>query len=179
MVDALDAEHREVVRQAVIAEVVAERPFGLADVGVDGADDHEIGLGGHRQARRRAATIRTRRPAQGPGEAQLGQALGQRHHGGDRQGRRAADEDVDPQRLAPPDRRRVVDADPAMDLVVQADLAVRLVLVPRELDPVHPQVRLRQAGAVGVLGVDLRQRDERPAVVAATTGAGAAGSSVV
>ena len=69
----------------------------------------------------------------------------------------------------------MVDADPAVDLVVQADLAVRLVLVPRELDPVHPQVRLRQAGPVGVLGVDLRQRDERPAVVAARTGAAAAG----
>ena len=113
--------------------------------------------------------------AQGPGEGQLGQPLGQRHHGGDGQRRRAADEDVDPERLAPPDRRRVVDADPPVDLVVQADLAVRLVLVPRELDPVHPQVRLRQAGPVGVLGVDLRQGDERPAVVGPATGAGAAG----
>ena len=127
--------------------------------------DHEIGLGGHRQAAARAATIRDPTAAECPGEGQLGQPFGQRHHGGDRQRRRAADEDVHPQRLAPANRRRVVDADPSMDLVVQPDLAVRLVLVPRELDPVHPQVRLRQAGPVGVLGVDLRQRDERPAVL--------------
>ena len=68
----------------------------------------------------------------------------------------------------------MVDADPPMDLVMQPDLAVGLVLVPRELDPVHPQVRLRQAGAVGVLGVDLRQGDERPAVVRPATGAAGA-----
>ena len=37
VVDALDPEHGEVVREAVIAEVVAERPFGLATGGIDGA----------------------------------------------------------------------------------------------------------------------------------------------
>ena len=77
---------------------------------------------------------------------------------------RAADEDVDPQRLTPADRRRVVHADPAVDLVMQPDLAVGLILVARELDPVHPQVRPAQARAVRVLGVDLRQGDKRPAV---------------
>ena len=30
VVDAVDPEHREIVGQAVIAEVVAERPLGLA-----------------------------------------------------------------------------------------------------------------------------------------------------
>ena len=110
------------------------------------------------------ATMRDPPAAQGTGERQLGQALGQGHDRGDRQGGRAADEDVDPQRLAATDRRGVVHADAAVDLVVQPDLAVRLVLVARELNPVHPQVRPRQAGPVGVLGVDLRQRDERPAV---------------
>ena len=82
--------------------------------------------------------------AQGPGECQLGQALGQGHDRGDRQGGRAADEDVDPQRLTPADRRRVVHADPAVDLVMKPDLAVGLILVARELDPVHPQVRPAQ-----------------------------------
>ena len=109
--------------------------------------DDEIGLGGHGQASPSGATIATRRPPERPGERQLGQALGQRHHGGDGHGGRAADEDVDPQRLAATDRRRVVDADPAVDLVVQPDLAVRLVLVAGELDPVHPQVGAGQARA--------------------------------
>ena len=59
----------------------------------------------------------------------------------------------------------MVDADPAVDLVMDADLAVRLVAVPRELDPIHPEVGLRQPGLPGVLAVDLRQGDERPAVV--------------
>ncbi len=58
----------------------------------------------------------------------------------------------------------MVHADAAMDLVVQADLPVRLVLVARELDPVHPQVGSRRARPVGVFGVDLRQGDERTAV---------------
>ena len=53
---------------------------------------------------------------------------------------RAADEHVDPQPFAPADRRRVVHADPAMDLVMEPDLGVRLVLVAGELNPIHPQV---------------------------------------
>ena len=51
----------------------------------------------------------------------------------------------------------MVHADAAVDLIVEPDLAVRLVLVARELDPVHPQVRSRRARPVGVLGVNLRQ----------------------
>ena len=35
VVDALDAQHGEVVREAVIAEVVAERALGLAACGID------------------------------------------------------------------------------------------------------------------------------------------------
>ena len=49
VIDPVDAEHGEVVRQAVIAKVVAERPLGFACVGIDRAADHEIGLGRHRQ----------------------------------------------------------------------------------------------------------------------------------
>ena len=126
--------------------MVSERSLGLADVGIDRAADDEVGLGRHGEA----AVGRDHGDApasQGAGERQLGQPLGQGHDRGDRQGGRAADEDVDPQRLTPADRRRVVHADPAVDLVVKPDLAVRLVLVARELDPVHPQVRPRQARA--------------------------------
>ena len=91
--------------------------------------------------------------------------------------RRAADEDVDAERHAARDRRGVVHADAAVDLVVQADLAVRLVLVAGELHAVHAQVGVPPAGPVGVLGVDLRQRDERPAVARPALRAAAAGRS--
>ena len=37
-------------------------------------------------------------------------------------------------------RRRVVHADPAVDLVMEPDLVVECVLIARKLDPVHPHV---------------------------------------
>ena len=76
VIDPLDPEDGEVVRQAVIAEVVAERPFGLAGVGVDGADDGEIGLGGDRQAAVGSRTIRTRRPPSAPAKLSSGRPSG-------------------------------------------------------------------------------------------------------
>ena len=62
----------------------------------------------------------------------------------------------------------MVDADRAVDLVVQADFAVGLVLAAGELDAVHAEVRVSPAGLRDVFGVDLRQRDERAAVVGPT-----------
>ena len=135
---------------------------------------HKVGLGRHGQASPVGHDQPHAPAAQRPGERQLGHPLRQRHDRGQGQGRRAADEDVDPQRLAAPDRRRVVDADAAMNLVVQADLAIELVLVAGKLHAIHAEVRCAPAGPVGILGVDLRQRDERPAVHAATTGSRAA-----
>jgi len=164
VVDALDLEDGEVVGHGVIAEVVAEGAFGLAGIGVDPADDGEVGLGDQREAAEGVAGHRDPTAAEGAGEAQLGEAFGQGHDGGHRQGGRAADEDRGPERVASPDRGRVMHADPAVELVVEADLAVGLVIVARELDPVHPEVRLRQAGPVGVLAVDLRQGDEGAAI---------------
>ena len=55
-------------------------------------------------------------------------------------------------------------ADPAVDLVVQPDLAARLVSVAGELDPVHPEVGTGDARPVRILGIDLGQRDERAAI---------------
>ena len=86
VIDAFDAQHGKIVLEAVIAEVVSERPFGLADVGIDRAADDEVGLGRHGEA----AVGRDHGDApaaQGPGECQLGQALGQGHDRGDRQAR--------------------------------------------------------------------------------------------
>ena len=65
---------------------------------------------------------------------------------------------------AAPDGGRVMDPNPPMNLIVESDLLVEEVLVARELHPVHPQIRLRQARPVGIFGVDLRQGDERAAV---------------
>ena len=135
--------------EAVIAEVVAERPFGLADDAGRSMPQMTKSASAGIGRPPSGATIATRRPPSAPANASSGKPFGQRHDRGDRQGGRAADEDVHPQRLAPTDRRRVVHADAAVDLVVQPDLAVRLVLVAGELDPVHPQVRPRQAGPVG------------------------------
>ena len=70
-----------------------------------------------------------------------------------RQGGRAANEYIDPERLAPTDRRRVMDANPAVDLVVKADLPVQLVLVAGKLHSVHPQI-----GAPDRAGLDPRYR---------------------
>ena len=58
--------------------------------------------------------------AEGAGEGQLAEAFGQRHHGGQGHGGRAADEDVHAERLLQFQGGGVVDADAAMDLVVHA-----------------------------------------------------------
>ena len=125
VIDGLDVQDGKVVRQAVVAEVIAERPFGQLPVGIDRADDAEVGLGGDGQAGlARRATMRTRRPPRAAGEGQLRQPFRQRHDGGEGHRRRPADEDVDPERHALAQRRRVMHADAAMDLVVQPDLAI-------------------------------------------------------
>ena len=65
-------------------------------------------------------------------------------------------------------RRRVMHADAAMDLIVQPDLPIGRVLAARNLHAVHAQVGIQQARLVGMLGVNFRQRDERPAVARPT-----------
>ena len=166
MVDVLDLHHGEVVGQAVVAQVIAERALGLERVGHQPAGDAEVGLGGDRQLPG-AADHRHAPAAEHAGQPQLAHALGQRHHGGQRHGRRPADEDVHRQWLVAPECRGVMGGDAAMDLVVQPDLAVRHVLPAGKLHAVHAQIAPRQAGGVGVLGVDLRQGDIRPAVIGA------------
>ena len=168
VIDVLHVQHRKVVGEAVVAEVIAERAFGQLPRRIDGAGDAEIGLGRHRQERVRFVGRRPHQPhapaAQRAGEGQFRHSLGQRHHGGEGHGRRPADEDVDAERHAAAQRLGMMDADAAMDLVVQADLAIRLVLVAGQLHAIHAEVGVPPAGPVGVLGVDLRQRDEGAAV---------------
>ena len=50
MIDRLDPQHGELMRQAVIAQVVAKGTLELASVRVDRAGDREVGLGRHGQA---------------------------------------------------------------------------------------------------------------------------------
>ena len=147
VVDRLDAQHGEVVGQAVVAEVVAERPLGLAArAGRSVPVMHEVGLGGHGQAAvggdhgaRAARPAPRRRPARASPPAA---ASPRRRVSAGGPPTKTLTRNGSPS----PDRRRVVHADAAVDLVVQADLAVRLVLVARELDAVHAEVRLRQPG---------------------------------
>ena len=86
MIDAFDFQHGKIVLEAVIAEVVSERPFGLADVGIDRAADDEVGLGRHGEAS--LGRDHGNAPAsECSGERELGQPFGQRHDRGDRQAR--------------------------------------------------------------------------------------------
>ena len=59
----------------------------------------------------------------------------------------------------------MVHADAAVNLVVEPDFAIRHVLLAGELHAVHAQVRLSQAGPVGVFGINQWQGHEGPAVI--------------
>ena len=77
-------------------------------------------------------------------ECQLGESLWQGHHGRDGKRRRAAHEDRHPERFVAFERRGMMQADAAVQLIVEADLAVSLVVVARELHAVHAEVRLHE-----------------------------------
>ena len=113
--------------EAVVAKMVAERPFGLELAGMDFAENAEIRVGANWQ--RPAFLLREADApsAQGASEGQLGHALGQGHHGCDGKRGRPADVDVHGQRLSTFERGGVVDADAAMELVVQPDFAILFV----------------------------------------------------
>ena len=164
MVNVLHSHYRKLVGQAVVAQVIAERTLGLEPVGIEPASDAEIGLGVNRQLAV-AADHRHPPPAQHAGEAEFAHALGQGHHGGHGHGRRPAHEDVYSQFFVASQRGRVMGGDAAMNLIVQAHLAVRLILPAGKLHAIHAQVAAVEARRVGVFGIDLRQGDVRPAVV--------------
>ena len=86
VVNAIDSQHRKIMLEAVIAEVVSKRSLGFADVGIDRAADDEVGLGRHGEASL-GRDHGDAPAAECSGERQLGQPLGQRHDRGDRQAR--------------------------------------------------------------------------------------------
>jgi hypothetical protein len=152
------------MRQAVIAQVIAKGAFGQLPVGIDRTGDTKVRFaiyGQPRAARDHADAM----PAQGACKGEFGQAFGQWHHGRHAHRRRAADKDIHSQGLAAADGLRVVYADPAMNLIVQADFLIWPVTPARKLHAVHAQVRSAQAGAFRVFGINLRQRDEGAPVV--------------
>lgn len=78
---------------------------------------------------------------------------------------RATDEDAHAQRFAAFEGVGMVNANVAADLVVEANFFVEFVVVARELDAVHTQVGVHDAGIIGVFGVDLGQEDKGATVV--------------
>src|SRR5690606_24546912 len=126
MVDAMHAQHGEVVAQAVVAEVVAEGTLGLFLVGVHRAGDDEVRIGGDAETLV-VVEVAEAPPAERAGEGERGEPPGPGHHRGEGMRRRPADEDARLERLALLRRLPLVHADAAADLVAQTALAIRLV----------------------------------------------------
>ena len=87
VIDVFDLEDREVVGEAVVAEVVAEGAFGFCLAGRDGSCYDEVGVGGdHRGVRRPASGVRCQdffsegvavaSAGEGSGEGDFGESLG-------------------------------------------------------------------------------------------------------
>ena len=134
--DRFDLKDGKIVREGVIAEMVAERPFRELPMGIDRPDDGEVGLRGD------GKTIgpldeRESMAAQNPRETELTHPLGQGHDGGNRQRRWAADGNHHSKTFASLDGSGMMDADAPMKLVVESDFAVGGVLIPIELNAIH------------------------------------------
>ena len=144
-----DTQHREIVGQAVIAEVIAKRPFRFNAVRIDGANNAEVSICSNRQ--RSMLPSHSHSPsAQCPGKSQFTHSFRQRHHRCQRHRGRTTNKDVDSKWFTAPDCRRVMNADAAVNLVVQADLLIAFVLATRKLHAVHPQIGMCPAGSIGV-----------------------------
>ena len=175
MIHVLHAHHGKLVRQAIVAQVIAEWPLGQQPLGLDEAGEAEIGLGVDRQLAG-AADHRQPPPAQ---------------HAGQRPARRLPSgmgitaatviaggpptKTFTSSFLAAADGRRMVRPDAAVDLIVDPHLAVRLVLPAGNLHAIHAQVGRGEAGLVGILGIDLGQRNVGAAVVGPATSIAAVG----
>ncbi len=67
----------------------------------------------------------------------------------------AADEDVNSEGFAAADRFRVMDADAAMNLIMQSDLSILFVAIAAELHAIHAQVRFFPAGPGRIFRIHL------------------------
>ena len=152
----VDGENRVVVGQRVVTVVVAERPLGPPDARRHRAQQCELRAADQAMG---AAAAHYRQPIAGKQrrQHQLGHVLRKRRDGGQHQRGRTAEKYGGGQCLVPCFGRGVVESASLADLPVHAG---RPGIV--HLQPVHAEV---VPGARRVLGVDERQRDERPAVL--------------
>ena len=149
--DVIDPHHGKLVPPGVVAEMVAERPLRLRRARMHRALDHEVGVGVDRRAGRGRRIIGMRWPARTPANVSSERPSGSGITADTAMAGEPPTKIATLQRLAAGQRRRMVHADAAVELVVEAHLAVGLVGVARELHAIHAEVRVLRAGPVGVL----------------------------
>ena len=121
VIDRFDLEDRELVGQAVVAEVIAEWPFGKSPRRVDATGDDEVGFRGNREA----VAARDAKPRDDSASPRTvaRQALREGHHRGKSMRGRSSYENAHAERLAATDRGGVMNADASMDLIVKPDVS--------------------------------------------------------
>ena len=162
VVDGVHLEYREVMREAVIAHMVAKRPFRLA-LGQHVPADAKIRLREHRQGQTRHCGHLCAPAAEQSGKAQFRKSFGQGHDRSHGEAGRPAHINMHGQGFAHFERAGVVRPYAPVNLVVQPHL-VRRVLVAAKLHPVHAEVGGVRAGLGGVFAVHQRQGNEGAAV---------------
>ena len=165
--DMRNTHHGKIMPARIVAQMIAKRPFrfrgtshhrAFNDEVCFGVDGRPVCAGNHRNAMAGEHT----------GKCQLGKALGQRHHCRDGKRRCATHKNRHLEPLSACHRRRMVHADAAVELVVQANLMIALVFVATQLHAVHAEIGVLRAGVVGIFGVNDWQRDEGATVVRPT-----------
>ncbi len=155
--DGVNMKDRVVVPQRVVAVVIAERAFRSSFVRWDVPGERELGFGNQPLPSRQRPPGHFKLPACQYGcQHQLRHVFGQGRNRRQNQGRRAAEKYCDGKPLARSFRLVVVKAPAFMDLPVQSG---RLRIV--QLHAIHTEIMLV---CDGMLCVDERQGDERPAV---------------
>ena len=162
MRDRRDVEARERIDRRVVAGVIAERPLREELLArIDVALEHEVRVGRDLEVDRLAAHVLDRLAAQEPGEHPLVDAVGQRRGRGVGERRIAAERDRDLEPLAELLRAPEVTRARLVDLPVHRRRAA--------IDALHAvHADVARAG-VGILRDDVGEREERAAVVRAST----------
>ena len=158
-----DVEHGKIMRQAIIPQMIAKRTLGFGLAGMNHTSNNKIGF--RRNNTGIPARIAKPTPGQTPGKNELGQTLGQRHNSRKRMRGRSPDKNTHAQRLSPPERIGMVNPNIAADLVVQTNFFVLYVLITRKLDAIHAQIRIHNTRPVGVLSINLGQKNKWTAIV--------------
>ena len=156
-------EHGKIVRQTIIPQMIAKRTFGLGLAWMHGTRNNKIGF--RRNDMSISAGMAKPTPGQPPGKNELGQPLGQRHNSRKRMRGRSPDKNTHAQRLSALERIRMVNPNIAADLVVQTNLFVLYVIITRKLDAIHAQIGIHNTRTVGILSINLGQKNKRTAII--------------